>query len=152
MRGAENRRPAGQGHVDGVRGEALLETLSRERGVPSSPGCRELALERVATPTGDWSLVGREGSQTAEKERQLPLGTEKRPLPGDDLVERGCCVELSHRPRADVVDRLLRSHAVTCPSRPVSFTGMKKPLGRDEGPPRGTTLLRRRAGALKPAR
>ena len=28
---------------------------------------------------------------------------------------------------------------------------MKKPLGRDEGPPRGTTLLRRQAGALKSA-
>ena len=87
MRSAENRWTAGQGHVDGVRGETLLEILGDERGVPGAPGSGELGLERVATPTGDRSLVGREGGQTAQKECQLPLGTEKCPFPGNDLVE-----------------------------------------------------------------
>jgi hypothetical protein len=87
MQSAENRWTTGQGHIDGVRGKALLEIFSHERGVPGTPGRRELGLERVATPTGDRSLVSREGSQTAQKECQLPLGTEKSPLPGNDLVE-----------------------------------------------------------------
>ena len=87
MRSAENRWTTGQGHVDGVRGEPLLEIFGHERGVPGTPRCRELGLERVATPTGDRSLISWEGSQTAQKECQLPLGTEKSPLPGNDLVE-----------------------------------------------------------------
>src|SRR5215207_9196128 len=120
MRRAENRWTTGQGHVDGVRGETLLEIFGHERGVPGTPGCRELGLECVATPTGDRSLISREGSQTAQNECQLPLGTEKSPLPGNYLVERRRRLEFNHRPRADVVDRLLRCHATTCPTLPVS--------------------------------
>src|SRR5215216_4483074 len=120
MRSAENRWTTGQGHVDGVRGETLLEIFGHERGVPGTPGCRELGLECVATPTGDRSLISREGSQTAQNECQLPLGTEKSPLPGNYLVERRRRLEFNHRPRADVVDRLLRCHATTCPTLPVS--------------------------------
>src|SRR5215204_1785518 len=120
MRRAENRWTTGQGHVDGVRGETLLEIFGHERGVPGTPGCRELGLECVATPTGDRSLISREGSQTAQNECQLPLGTEKSPLPGNYLVERRRRLEFNQRPRADVVDRLLRCHATTCPTLPVS--------------------------------
>src|SRR5918995_5144249 len=57
MRSAEKRRTAGQGHVDGVRGETLLEILGDERGMACTPGGGELSLERVTTATGDRSLV-----------------------------------------------------------------------------------------------
>jgi hypothetical protein len=87
MRSTENRWATGQGHVDGVRGEALLEILGEERGVPSTPGSGELGLERIASPTGDRSLIGCEGGQTAQKKCQLPLGAKKCPFPSDDLVE-----------------------------------------------------------------
>jgi hypothetical protein len=87
VRGTENRRPTGQGHVDGVCGETLLELLGDERGMASAPRGAELGLERVATLTGDWSLIGWERGQAAQKERQLPSGTEKSSLPGDDIVE-----------------------------------------------------------------
>ena len=87
MRGADNRLATRQGHVDGVRGEALLEILGGERFVSSAPGSGELRLERIASPSGDRPLIGRQGGQTAQKERQLSLGTEKCPFPGDDLVE-----------------------------------------------------------------
>src|SRR5688500_16280488 len=107
MRAAENRRATRQSHVDSVRGETLLEILGDECFVASVPGGAELVLERIASPTGDRSLIGRERGQAAQKERQLPLRAEKGPLPGDDLVERRGRVELRHRPRPDVVDRLL---------------------------------------------
>ena len=45
------------------------------RGEP--PGCRELGLERVAAPTGDRSLVGREGARPRRKSVNSPLGPRK---------------------------------------------------------------------------
>src|SRR5918994_1315932 len=124
MRAAENRGATGQSHVDSVRGEALIEILGDECFVASVPGGAELVLERIASPTGDRSLIGRERGKAAQKERQLSFRAEKCPLPGDDLIERRGRVEFRRRPRPDVVDRLLRRHATICPTLP--FSGHEK--------------------------
>ena len=87
MRRADNRLAPRQGHVDGVGGEAPLEIRGGERVVSSAPGSGQLRLERIAAPSGDRPLIGRQGGETAQEERQLALGAEKCPFPGDDLVE-----------------------------------------------------------------
>src|SRR5215208_5757634 len=86
----------------------------------SVPGRGELGLERVTTATGNWSLVGWERSEAAQKQRQLSLGTEKCPFPSNDRIECRGRVELRRRSCSDVVDRVLRCHTAIRPRLPDS--------------------------------
>ena len=133
-------RAPGQGDVDRVGREPAAERFRAQLSVAFLPGGGQCLLERVAGATGDRTFFRRQRTEAAEKAGKFSFRPEVGVLPRRRWRRRRW--RPPDRPGRAGADR---RGVVERSWTPLGAAKLdtKKPLGRDEGPPRGTTLLRR---------